>query len=322
MESLLSLAFDNLSSYDGAKIKKGLKQVEGLLAQICLSGPSSPRKQSSAEQGRDSDSPPRKGLGDLGGDPAFREFFKLQEGFEWNIAQRLLSTLDWLVVRGGDGQYDLLIVNALDLIQGVLLLHPPSKILFSRSMHMNVSTPLSSSSPVLLLAKANTSLAEQLLLDLVEPVNCPAIQCATIITLVVALLDTPQNMRVFEQLDGLLTITSLFKNGETSREVKFRLTEFLYFYLTPETPSIPKAAARTDGATPALLERSPSKLAKVFGGRANGPAKGGRDRADSEAECTLSVEAKKQYVDRYLPGVVDELLKDLDTYKPFGGILS
>jgi hypothetical protein len=169
-----------------------------------------------------------------------------------------------------------------------------------------------------------TQTSTQLLLDLVEPVNCPAIQCATIITLVVALLDTPQNMRVFEQLDGLLTITSLFKDGETSREVKFRLTEFLYFYLTPETPSIPKADVRTDAAAPALLQRSPSKLAKVFGGagRANGADRSGRDRSDSEGGCTLSVEAKKQYVDRYLPGVVDELLKDLDTYKPFGGILS
>jgi hypothetical protein len=140
MESLLSLAFDNLSSFDGGKIKKGLKQVEGLLAQICLSGPSSPRKQSAVDPGRDRDrdQPSRKVLADLSGDPAFREFFKLQEGFEWNIAQRLLTTLDWLVVRGGDGQYDLLIVNALDLIQGVLLLHPPSKVLFSRSVHMNV----------------------------------------------------------------------------------------------------------------------------------------------------------------------------------------
>ena len=36
----------------------------------------------------------------------------------------------------------------------------------------------------------------------------------------------------------------------------------------------------------------------------------------------LSVEAKKHYVDRYLPGVVDQLVKDLDTYNPFGGILS
>ncbi|KAK4121137.1 cell division control 14, SIN component [Parathielavia appendiculata] len=296
MESLLSLAFDNLSSFDGAKIKKGLKQVEGLLAQICLSGPSSPRKQTAADPGRDRDSnqSSRKVLADLSGDPAFREFFKLQEGFEWNIAQRLLTTLDWLVVRGGDGQYDLLIVNALDLIQGVLLLHPPSKVLFSRSVHMN------------------------LLLDLLEPINCPAIQSATIITLVVALLDMPQNTRVFEQLDGLLTVTSLFKSRETGRDVKFRLTEFLYFYLTPETPSIPRAAARMSAvAGPGLLQRSPSKLVKVFGGGG-----GNGERPGSESGATLSVEAKKQFVDRYLPGVVDELLKDLDTYKPFGGVLS
>jgi hypothetical protein len=136
MESLLSLAFDNLSSFEAPRIKKGLKQVEGLLAQICLSGPSSPRKQSAAEAARDKEQ--HKGLADLAGDPAFREFFKLQEGFEWNIAQRLLTTLDWLLARGGNGAYDLLIVHCLDLIQGVLLLHPPSKALFSRSANMNV----------------------------------------------------------------------------------------------------------------------------------------------------------------------------------------
>ncbi|KAL2157116.1 hypothetical protein VTH06DRAFT_7031 [Thermothelomyces fergusii] len=282
MESLLSVAFDNLSSFDGAKIKKGLKQVEGLLAQICLSGPSSPRKPS-AGRGRDQEQASRKGLSDLSGDPAFREFFKLQEGFEWNIAQRLLTTLDWLVVRGGDGQYDLLIVNALDLIQGVLLLHPPSKALFARSVHMN------------------------LLLDLLEPINCPAIQSAAIITLVVALLDMPQNMRVFEQLDGLLTVTSLFKSRETGREVKFRLTEFLYFYLTPEAPP------------------SPGKPAQVAGG--NGNNKNGEARADRPGQgqggdATLSVEEKKLLLEHYLPGVVDQLLKDLDTYKPFGGVLS
>lgn len=303
MESLLSLAFDNLSSFDGSKIRKGLKQVEGLLAQICLSGPSSPRKQHHGADQQQSQ-PQRKVLADLSPDPAFREFFKLQEGFEWNVAQRLLTTLDWLVVRGGDGHYDMLIVNSLDLIQGVLLLHPPSKILFSRSVHMN------------------------LLLDLLEPINCPAIQSATIITLVVALLDVPQNMRVFEHLDGLLTITSLFKSRETGREVKFRLTEFLYFYLTPETPTsappkaVAPAAAGAGGQK--LLQQSPSKLAKVFGGAGAGAGAGagGKERPSSENGQTLSVETKKQYVDQYLPGVVDELLKDLDTYKPFGGILS
>jgi hypothetical protein len=145
MEALLSLAFDNLSSYDGPKIKKGLKQVEGLLAQICLSPPArSPKKSApAASPTKESDpsSPPPKQLADLSDDPAFREFFKLQEGFEWNVAQRLLTTLDRLVARGGDGQNDLLILNALDLIQGVLLLHPPSKALFSREIYMNVSPP-------------------------------------------------------------------------------------------------------------------------------------------------------------------------------------
>ncbi len=87
MEALLSLSFDYLSSYDASKIRKGLRQVEGLLAQICLS-----KSQSTAMERRKStiatgNSPARaKDLGTLKDDPAFREFFKLQEGFEWNGA--------------------------------------------------------------------------------------------------------------------------------------------------------------------------------------------------------------------------------------------
>src|SRR5699024_3703452 len=84
-------------------------------------------------------SPPRKDLAQLSHDPAFREFFKLQEGFEWNVAMRLIGTLDRLMAKGSDGQNDLLILSALDLIQGVLLLHPPSKSLFAREQNMNVS---------------------------------------------------------------------------------------------------------------------------------------------------------------------------------------
>ena len=85
MEALLSLSFDYLSSYDATKIRKGLRQVDGLLAQICLS-----KSQSTARDRRRSaiptgSSPARaKDLGTLNEDPAFREFFKLQEGFEWN----------------------------------------------------------------------------------------------------------------------------------------------------------------------------------------------------------------------------------------------
>lgn len=86
MESLLSLSFDYLSSFDGVKIKKGLRQLEGLVAQICLSKST----QTSAIDRRrsmistEASSQPPKELALLKDDPAFREFFKLQEGFEWN----------------------------------------------------------------------------------------------------------------------------------------------------------------------------------------------------------------------------------------------
>lgn len=140
MENLLSLAFDNLSSYDGPKIRKGLRQVEGLLANICLSRATSPRRGSVMSDSIREDSPtPSATLLDLTDDPAFYEFFKLQEGFEWNVALRLVNTLDRLLARGGDGSNDLLIMSALDLTQGVLLLHPPSKAIFGREMYMNVS---------------------------------------------------------------------------------------------------------------------------------------------------------------------------------------
>ncbi|KAK1255230.1 hypothetical protein MKX08_009225 [Trichoderma sp. CBMAI-0020] len=294
MEALLSLAFDNLSSYDGPKIRKGLRQVEGLLAQICLSNGASGRGRSTSMSSPTPDdyedasgTAPRKDLAQLTQDPAFREFFKLQEGFEWNVAMRLVGTLDRLMAKGSDGQNDLLILSALDLIQGVTLLHPPSKSLFAREQNMN------------------------LLLDLLEPYNCPAIQSATLLTLVVALIDTPNNTRTFEGLDGLLTVTSLFKSRSTSREVKLKLVEFLYFYLMPETPSAPRADQRES-----VFQRSPSKLSGAF----HVDGRNGRKRANSNGVTTLTTAEKQQLLSRHLSSVED-LVKDLRNCAPFGGIV-
>lgn len=128
------------------------------------------------------------------------------------------------------------------------------------------------------------------------------------------MIDTPQNTRTFENLDGLLTITSLFKSRETSREVKLKLVEFLYFYLMPETPSIPSANGTT--SVPAMLQRSPSKLAGAFG-----KAEAGRKRADSESEITRTTEEKQGLLGRYLSSV-DDLVADLRESTPFGGALS
>ena len=86
MESLLSLSFDYLSSNDGVKIRKGLRQLEGLLAQICLSRSTgaADRRSSLVSSTTNPSKQTTKELSSLKDDPAFREFFKLQEGFEWN----------------------------------------------------------------------------------------------------------------------------------------------------------------------------------------------------------------------------------------------
>src|ERR1700684_3076948 len=95
MEALLTHSFDYLSSYDQSKLRKGLRQVEGLLAQICLS---KSNKHAAVDQRRSmivmgtsqpSPQPAAKALSDLKDDPAFREFCKLQEGFRWNGMKEL-----------------------------------------------------------------------------------------------------------------------------------------------------------------------------------------------------------------------------------------
>jgi hypothetical protein len=98
--------------------------------------------------------------------------------------------------------------------------------------------------------------------------------------------------------------------------VKLKLVEFLYFYLMPETPSIP--SANGTASVPAMLQRSPSKLVSAFG---RGDAETGRKRADSESEITRTTEEKQGLLGRYLNSV-DDLVADLRESTPFGGALS
>lgn len=145
METLLAHSFDYLTSSSPPKIRKGLRQLEGLLAQICLSKQNSaPNKRHSLlllpSQSQTSAEP--KKLTDLHIDPAYREFFKLQQCFQWNVCMRLISCLERLLGKESNGTNDLLVIQTLELIQGVLLLHPPSRELFTREIHMNVSRDL------------------------------------------------------------------------------------------------------------------------------------------------------------------------------------
>ena len=140
METLLSLSFDYLSSSSPQKIRKGLRQAEGLLAKICLNKAVANKRHSMIQLGgHDAPQATHKQLGELKEDAVFREFFKLQQFFQWNVAMRLISCLERLMGKGSNGQNDLLIISTLDLLQGILLLHPPSRELFAREIYMNVS---------------------------------------------------------------------------------------------------------------------------------------------------------------------------------------
>lgn len=149
-----------------------------------------------------------------------------------------------------------------------------------------------------------------LLLDLLDSYNCPAIQSAALLVLVSALLATPQNTRTFEQMDGLLTVTTLFKDEETTQSVKVKLLEFLYFYLMPEAPVLPASAPNTAMG----LHRSPSKLAGAFE-RRNGTVSG--DDGGGAARKNIRTQEDKQHMLAQYLNNVDALVQDLHESAPF-----
>lgn len=118
------------------------------------------------------------------------------------------------------------------------------------------------------------------------------------------MLEQPNITRCFENLDGLLTVTSLFKNRASSREVKLKLVEFLYFYLMPETTYAGRNKANGGGG----LQRSPSKVSKLGSGV----------RGQNEVEeGTRTTDEKQRLLGRYLSNVED-LVEDLKETAPFG----
>ena len=140
METLLSHSFDYLASQSSQKVRKGLRQLEGLLSQICLSKskPAVNKRYSLLLTPVPSNASSKK-LAELHHDLAYREFFRLQQSFQWNVTMRLIGCLERLLGKESNGTNDMLVIQALELIQGVLLLHPPSRELFARDIHMNVS---------------------------------------------------------------------------------------------------------------------------------------------------------------------------------------
>ncbi|GAO47459.1 cell division control 14, SIN component [Saitoella complicata NRRL Y-17804] len=279
MEGLLSSAFDRLSSYDPAHIHGGLKQLDTLLAKLCL-GP-----------GKEGAIPTSFS------DPAIRAFLTLQDSFQYNAASILLQTTNHLLSQPQNPHTSLLLLFTLSTLQGLLLLHPPSRHLFSRESSMNT---------LLDLLELEVSLE-----DGGGDVSEGRLECAVVQTLVCVMVDEWDNVRLFERLGGLATITGLFRRGTTPHVVKLKILEFLYFYLIDETsPRLRSVGAGSvdSGKSGDLWTCTGSRHGKE-GGRWGGEGLGVR-RTTEEKEAMLG---------EYLQNV-DGLVRDLRELKPFGDL--
>ncbi|KAK6332489.1 60S ribosomal protein L3 [Orbilia blumenaviensis] len=218
-EEVLSQAFDRLShSHSPSSMEIGLKAIDAYLAIVC----STPVPiVSPANHPLSIPPPPPSFRGERGEgnklayptSPWIKEFRRLQDGFEYNIALRVIGCIDRILLekkKYSSEQQNSLLAACLECLQGVLLLHPQSQNLFAREAHMATFITL-----------------------LTHP-QPPDLHILTIDTLVTSLLDSPANTRTFESLHGLQTISQLFRTPQTPEKVRLRLTEFLYFYLLPE----------------------------------------------------------------------------------------
>ena len=160
----------------------------------------------------------------------------------------------------------------------------------------------------------------QLLLDLLDSSNPPAIQSRTLLVLVTALLGNCANIRTFEAVDGLLVVTSLFKARGTTRDVKLKVVEFLYFYLMPETPPslLFSSSSSTSSSSPdaTVLQRSPNK---ILGAGVRRDTSGGDGFSGGGKSGGKTTEEKTRLLGRYLNNVED-LVQDLRENAPFGEV--
>jgi hypothetical protein len=135
---------------------------------------------------------------------------------------------------------------------------------------------------------------------------------------VTSLLSTPQSTRTFESVDGLLVVTSLLKARSTTREIKQKLLEFLYFYLMPET----RLAASTSATNTAVLGGRGKELVAAFEGQRRRETVSGSEGAEKGDELTRTLGEKQELLGRYFSNVQDIVDGMGDGANLFGGSVS
>lgn len=216
------------------------------------------------------------------------------------------------------------IEQTLDLLQGVLLLHAPSRSLFSKRSAVlgllellvydkQVASQVVSPTPDSTLKRgtpSNSSLNSNGGASSTAPVDekslvimhLPSIQVAAINTLVAAMVHETPTIRQFEQCDGVAVMCRLFLASQTPKDVKLRILEFLFFYLIPERKT--RSSKRSSGSS----------------GSSGSSSSGASGEWNSSPLSERKTTKEKANGLRKFLGNVDGLLDELDMSKPFGDL--
>lgn len=251
METAISSAFEHISDNDISEITQGLSEIETILFNLCSGCTDTTNRH--VKTTKSGSTTRRENYGPLIlASSRYREFYKIQDTFGYNISSRLVDTLR-NVLRKPDYDHRI-VVRIADAIQGLCLLHYPSRMVFNEKRNM------------------------KLFISLLTLETKPEVQKAVIDTLVAVMVREVRNIRRFEELEGVPKICALFKNKETTKEVKLRILEFLFFYLIPETRD---------------------------------------DRETAERRGRKTTEDKQEMLSKYLSNV-NGLVREINISKPFG----
>lgn len=245
----ISTALDDLSSSRSSfsRRQRALDQLERVVAETCAAA---------------------------NGDPTrFGQFLELQDGFECNIASRLLTfitcSLPTLKACKLEEEEDATeeeralfscVAQAMSLLQGVALLHAGSKAFLARKWVMELFLSL-------LICRQPTTPEHSLPASPTKsprkissiPNSAPNLAIAIIDTLLCVLVDAPLAIRAFEEVNGLEIIVKSLKRVGIPRDIRMKCLEFLYWYLLPEdTPP-----SRNSSAPTPSLPGSPTKRSTV-----------------------------------------------------------
>ncbi|EJF62149.1 hypothetical protein DICSQDRAFT_104373 [Dichomitus squalens LYAD-421 SS1] len=241
-------------------------------------------------------------------------FNELQDTFQCNVSSRIISwtsvtsgLLDKALHKGSTDDvrrcevisFSSQLAQGMSIIQGVALIHKPSKQFLGRRYSLEVlldlllvsrhlTTPTASSMPTSPIAGVSSA----------SPPKSSDAPLASVIldTLLCILVDSSPALRVFEDLNGVQVVVRILKRAGTPREVRMKCLEFLYFYLLDETtpPELAPDAvvsdmsiSETPTARSTISDRSNSSLTAAYSaGYSTAPSS--RSSSGSSAFSVLS----------------------------------